>query len=116
MLLTSTFIPTHTGILYKTVTFSETGEEIYSDPVPLRFFVVRIRNQTRTTSVRTDQSGSQGRAMEDVFDGRILVHPEIEPEMNQVVFLNNRNYVVNEVQPRWDMASNLNHYQVDLVL
>lgn len=116
MLIKTTFIPTHKGVLYKSVTFTGSGEEIPADPVPMRYSIIRIRNQTRTTSVRTDQSGSQGRAMEDVFDGRILVHPEIEPEMNQVVFVNNRNYVVNEVQPKYDMAANLNHYQVDLVL
>jgi len=98
------------------VTFSGTGKEIPSDPIPLRFSVIRLRNQSRETSVRTDQSGSQGRAAEDVYDGRILVHPEVEPQMNQCVKINGREYVIDEVQPRWDMAGNLNHYQVDLKL
>lgn len=116
MLRTTSFIPTHKGTLYRSVVFTETGREQYSDPVSLRFSVVRIRTQTRETSVRTDQSGSQGRAAEDVFDGRILCHPELEPMMGQGVKVNGYQYRVDEVQPRYDAAGNLNHFQVDLVL
>lgn len=102
------------------MSFTDTGREVVSDPVTMRYSVVRIRTQTRATSVRTDQSGSQGRANEDVFDGRILVHPDVTPEMGrQVQLLIGRNwytYTIDEVQPRFDASGALNHWQVDLTL
>lgn len=106
----------HTGTLYREIGYTETGREVPTDPVSFRYTVVRLRNQTRRTSVRTDQSGSQGRALEDVYDGRILVHPEIKPEMGEVVEVDGVMFKIDEVQPKWDMAHVLDHYQVDLVL
>ena len=116
MRLKTTFRPMHTGTLYRETGFTETGRPVYSDPVSMRFNVIRLRNQTRETSVRTDQSGSQGRALEDVYDGRILVHPEIEPMMGQVCDIKGVTFKIDEVQPKWAMDTVLSHYQVDLVL
>lgn len=82
----------------------------------MRFSVIRIRYQTRTTSVRTDQSGSQGRAEESVYDGRILVHPEVTPETGHKVLVHSVEFTVEEVQPRYDVNGMLMHWQVDLVL
>lgn len=116
MLRTTTFLPTHKGQLFQTVEYTGSGREVSTNPVPIRFSVVRIRYQTRTTSVRTDQSGSQGRAEQDVYDGRILLHPEVTPETGQQAVIDGHKFTIDEVQPRYDMAQNLNHWQVDLKL
>lgn len=113
---TTNFIPKHQGTLYTGVSYTDTGDELPANPVRMRFSVVRIRTATRDTSIRTDKSGSQSRAEETFYDGRILVYPDITPENDQVVSVLGVTYRINEVQPKFDALGNLNHYQVDLTL
>ncbi len=122
----STFIPHHKGVLFRVVEYSVTGSETPSDPVNIKYSVVFLRRKTRSTSVRTDQSGTQGRAEEEVFDGRILVAAwaqqpdgkqiELEPLEGGRIELNGRWYTVQEVQPRYGSFGLLDHWQLDLEL
>ena len=112
----STFSPTFRGQLYTVVRFTDTGRTIPSKPVAVRYSVVRIRYQSRTTSVRTDQSGSQGRAEEELFDARLLMESKIEPDLGMQIKLGQHWFTVQEVQPRYDAVGYFNHWQVDLNL
>jgi hypothetical protein len=111
------FLPTLKGTLYKGLTFNARGKETPSNPVPIRYTAIRTKLDVNLTSIRTDKSASQGRAEELVYDGRILVHPEVKPEEGQIVTLvDGKTYTIEVVQDIRESIGTIDHYQVDLLL
>lgn len=110
----TTFLPTMSGLLYTNTAYTETGRTQPTMPIPMRYSVVRLRYQSKRTSVRTDMSGTQGRAEEQMYDARLLVHPEITPELGQAVHMIGKWFEIQEVQPKYSLEGFLNHWQVDL--
>lgn len=76
--------------------------------------MIRIERQTKPTSIRTDKSGSQGRAEEMVVQGRLLLENRVEPINGDLVSFRGKTYKVVDVFPRFDMDALVNHYQVDV--
>jgi hypothetical protein len=66
------------------------------------------------TSIRTDKSGSQGRADESVVQGRLLIENRVEPTGGDLITVRGTTYKILDVFPRFDMDGLVNHYQVDI--
>jgi hypothetical protein len=76
--------------------------------------VVRIEQMTQPTSIRTDKSGSQGRAYEKIIAGRFLIENSKEPSSGDLITVRGKTYEVVDVFPRYDMDGLVNHFQVDI--
>lgn len=75
---------------------------------------MNIERKTQPTSIRTDKSGSQGRADEPVVQGRLLIENRVEPVGGDLIKFRGRTYRVVDVAERFDMDGLVNHYQVDI--
>lgn len=113
--LKSSFVPQQRAALYKLSGRTVDGEPILEYSSDVHFSPVRLDMSIGKSSVRTDKSGTQGRAEEEMFDGRILVHPEDFIKFNDVLEILGKKFQVVGIFPRFDMASVLHHYQVDLM-
>lgn len=78
--------------------------------------VVRMEEQSRTTSVRTDSSASQTTAMEEVATARLLVPAYITLRQGDHVTVSGFNLVVQAVHARYSVLGVLDHWQVDLTI
>lgn len=114
MFPTSTFIPQMFGQLKSPTGYTATGATQYGNPRKVGVSVVRLEHKTQPTSIRTDKSGSQGRADEEVVQGRLLLTNQIEPQNNDLIEVRGVTYKINSVYPRFDMDALINHYQVDV--
>lgn len=114
MFPTSTFIPQMRGTLRSPTGYTITGDTQYGLSRKIGLSVVRIERQTQPSSIRTDKSGSQGRADENVVQGRLLIEAKGVPANNDLVTVRGTTYRIVDVFPRYDMDGLVNHYQVDI--
>lgn len=113
----SLFRGTHTGQLSRASGFTSTGEPLVASVGSIRFRPIRLSTNLQETSIRTDRSGSQARADEETFQGRILVEPNADIRIDDRFEYQGKTYRVVEVFPRYtSMDGLLDHYQVDLTL
>lgn len=111
----TTFLPIMTGWLYKpSKSYTVTGEAKLTDPVMVRLTPIRLETGFQQTSIRTDKSGSQSRAEESVFQGRVLIHPKYDVKPGDILEVSEIRYKVESIWPRYEMNGVLHHYQVDL--
>lgn len=117
MFPTSTFIPQLYGEIRSASGFTVTGRPNFGSPRPVGLSVVRDEAKSQPTSIRTDKSGSQGRADEVVVKARLLIENLVEPKMGDLISYAigtvKRTYRVDGVYPRLDMDGLINHFQVD---
>lgn len=118
MFRSSIFRGTHIGqILKATSHFTSTGEPLFAPPKSIRFRPVKLSKSLEETSIRTDRSGSQARADEETFDGRVLIEPSVSVNIGDKFCFDGQEFIVSEVFPRYTaMDGLLSHYQVDLRL
>jgi hypothetical protein len=114
MLPTSTFIPQMRGYIRSPTGYLTTGDAVFGRPKSVGLSVVRIEKATQPTSIRTDKSGSQGRADESVVQGRLLIENRVRPANGDLITIHGTSYEVLDVYPRYDMDGLVNHYQVDI--
>lgn len=111
----SAFIPVNKGKLYKARDeYTVTGLRAFSQPVDIGLSVIRLAGSVTPTSVRADKSGTKGYADEELFKGRVLVHPRVKPKEGDLLEVFGEKYRVEGVRDVRDMAGKLDHYQVEL--
>lgn len=111
------FLPSHKGTLYTGANFDGRGKKVSSDPVRIRYTPIRTKTESEPTSIRTDKSASQGRAAEEIYDGRILMSRHVEPKFGHKVKLSDgQMFNIEVVQRIYESSGQLDHYQVDLML
>src|SRR5680860_267688 len=103
MFLTSTFIPQMQGQIKSPTGFTATGDATFGRPRSVGLSVVRIERMTQPTSIRTDKSGSQGRADENAVQGRFLLENRERPYGGDLIQVRGVLYEVLDVFPRYDM-------------
>lgn len=111
----SSFVPQQIANLYRVNGRTVDGEPVLRQDGVVWFSPVRLDMSIGKSSIRTDKSGTQGRAEEEMFDGRILVHPDYSLKFNDVLEIFDKKFQVVGIYPRFDMANVLHHYQVDLM-
>lgn len=114
MFQTSTFIPQLYGQLRSPTGYTVTGVPTFGLPRPVGLSVIRDESMSQPTSIRTDKSGSQGRADEVVVKGRLLIENQVVPKIGDLVSFLSNTYRIDRVFPRLDMDGLVNHYQVDV--
>jgi len=107
-------MPQMRGQIKSPTGFSVTGEATYGRSRSVGLSVARIEKATQPTSIRTDKSGSQGRADESVVKGRLLIENRIAPLNGDLITVRGTAYEILDVYPRYDMDGLVNHYQVDI--
>lgn len=101
--------------MYRVDGYTVTGQPKLSKPVEFGFAPVKLDMSIGKTSIRTDKSGSQSRAEEELFDGRILVKPSTVLQFDDIVEIGPKKFKVVTIHPRYEMNHELHHYQVDLM-
>lgn len=103
-----------TALLYPIPGYDVQGKSVLGEPEKIGIAPIRMESSLQQTTIRTDKSGSKNRATENIFQGRILVHPKHTIEQGQVVEIYGALYRVDSVWPRLEMNGVLHHWQVDL--
>lgn len=115
MFRTGTFIPTMRVAHIKRDGFSETGQPRFVvSKTKLGISPIRLETSVMATSIRTDKSGSKGRAEEEIQQGRVLIHPKAEFQIGDLIEVYGIKWRIQSVYPRHDMDGRLSHYQVDV--
>lgn len=114
MFPTSTFIPQIYGRIQSVAGFDRVGRPRFGPPRRVGISVIRNEQQSKTTSIRTDKSGSQGNADEVVVKGRLLLETHSNPKIGDLVSFMGETHRIDKVFPRLDMDGLINHYQVDI--
>ena len=101
------------------VEYAETGFDIYgrqvfSAPETVRCAVVSFDLAVQKSSVRADSSGSRGRAEQLEGVARFLFRPNVPIKTGDVVTKGNFVMSVIEVHPRYSVAGELDHNEVDM--
>lgn len=111
----SAFIPVNKGKLYKARNeYTVTGQRAFSQPVEVGLSVIRLASSVSPTSVRADKSGTKSYADEELFKGRVLIHPRVKPKEGDVLEVFGEKYLIEGVRDVRDMSGRLDHYQVEL--
>lgn len=111
----SAFIPTLKGKLIKAADeFTVSGSRLFAAPIPIGLSVVTLKTSVGHTSVRSDTSGSQSYADQEVEAGRVLIHPKVTPGEDDLVEINGQTFRISGVQPRYTLNGKIDHYQVEL--
>lgn len=111
----SAFIPVNTAYLQTTTgRFTAGGAPLMAEKVRVGISIVRLANQVGQTSVRADRSGSKSYADEEVFKGRILMHPRHKPQEGDVLTIHGVEYTIEGVREVFAMDGRIDHYQVEL--
>lgn len=111
----TTLISSQIGLRYTVGKYTVTGEAVLGEPEEFAFSPVYLEMSTGKTSIRTDKSGTQSRAEEELFDGRILIAPDVTLDFDDIVEFKDKKFRVVRIHPRYEMNHELHHYQVDLM-
>ncbi len=79
--------------------------------------IITFKLEDKHTSIRADTSGSQARANMQRSFARVLLTARTKAQMGAKLTFQQRpgeTFKVVEIQPRYDAAGRLHHYQVDL--
>lgn len=116
MFRSSTLRPLHTVMLSKKQGLSASGREQFAKAVPIGVSIVHLRQSFTATSVRTDQSGSKGRAEETLSDGRLMVDARHPVALGDLIEFDGISYRISSKHPRYAMDGRLHHTEVDLTI
>lgn len=109
------FIPNRTCLLRKKqYRYDVYGQAKYSDPVVVKFALVRFDLRIADTTVRADSSATRGNVQEFQASGRILIEKKTKPEHGDLVIFDERIFRIREVEPRYNVMGKLDHYECDL--
>lgn len=114
MFRTSTFIPTLKVNVEKQDGYSETGKPVFARAGRVGISPVRLESEYIETSIRTDKSGTKGRAEETVMKGRVLVEKTADIAKGDLLVIYADRWKIESIYPRHDMDGSINHFQVDL--
>lgn len=92
------------------------GKGTYESPKPALFAIVRLEEESSTTSVRTDSSASRGNANENTIAARFLFPISVKLKQGDIVEYLNYRMAVQSVWPRYSVTGTHDHWQVDLVM
>lgn len=109
------FIPNRSCILRKKMKeYDAYGQARFSQPVSIRFALVRFDTKVEDTTVRADSSATRGNVKEAQSSGRILIDKRHKPATGDLVTFNDRVFRIKEVEPRYNVLGALDHYECDL--
>ncbi len=96
----------------------QTGHDLYGKPtfgapVTVRCAPIRLEQDIKKTSIRTDKSGSQGAADEDIAVARILVEAKADIKRGDRVVCRGVILKVHTVYQRVSFENTISHWQVD---
>lgn len=91
------------------------GNSKHSYPVTVYCSVVKLSDESKSTSVRADSSASRGNAKEILSDARLLFKPNIPIKIGDRVEIHGFKLEVSSIRARFEASQNkIDHWQVDL--
>jgi len=107
--------PTLKGFVHKSGGYDVHGQPKPGVVRPFMFAPVKLKFSDQHTTVRTDSAGSHGSALETVADVVILVRPEVDAQLADVLTIVGHKVKVSAKHPRFTPGGRLDHYQLDCV-
>lgn len=108
------FVPNLNCRYKKRIGLDMYGAATYGPWVRAQCGLVRLEQDSMKTSVRTDSSASRGSAKEEIIIARILFPINVNLSQGDVVEASGFEMVVQSLWPRYSVAGELDHWQVDL--
>lgn len=109
------FIPNRTcHIRRKSKTADLYGQFTYGAKEAIRIALVRFDTKTEDSTVRADSSATRGNIKEYHASGRILVDRRHVPLNGDMVIVDKKVFNIKEVEPRYNVQGQLDHYECDL--
>jgi hypothetical protein len=108
------FIPNRTCHIRRKGPADLYGQYSYGDKEAIRFALVRFDTKTEDSTVRADSSATRGNIQEFHASGRILVAKKHVPKHGDIVIVDNKVFNIKEVEPRYNVQGQLDHYECDL--
>jgi hypothetical protein len=90
------------------------GQYSYGAKEAIHFALVRFDTKIEDSTVRADSSATRGNIKEYHASGRILVHKRHSPLHGDLVIINKRVFNIKEVEPRYNVLGQLDHWECDL--
>jgi hypothetical protein len=98
-------MPGHTG----------SGDALFGPRKRIPYSLVRFDLKVDDSTVRADSSATRGNVQEFHASGRILVPVSVKITWGDLLFINDQQFKVSEVEPRYNVLGILDHYEVDTV-
>lgn len=109
------FIPNRTcKIRRKGNSFDRYGKPVYQALQTIPFALVRFDTKTDDSTVRADSSATRGNVKEYHASGRILLPKTGDPKWGDLVIIDGKVFEIQEVEPRYNVLGQLDHYECDL--
>lgn len=109
----STFRPKIPMTIERPSGYDDYGAPTFGTPVQVFCAPIRLEQDIQKTSIRTDKSGSQGAADEDIAVARILVEAKADIKRGDRVVCRGVILKVNTVYQRVTFHNTIDHWQVD---
>lgn len=108
-----TFIPNRTCGLRRKNGVNGFGEPSFDSKITVPFALVRFDTKVEDSTVRADSSATRGNVKEFHASGRALFPVSVVPKWGDIIVIDNKVFMVKEVEPRYHVLGNLDHYEVD---
>lgn len=92
------------------------GEERLGDPVIIGCAIIKMMLKNMDSSVRADSSASRGAAIEQQLEGKILVEPTSNVEIDDQLVIDGIKVRVQSKFPRHSLSGKLDHYELTIGL
>lgn len=94
--------------------FNIYGQPIEGPPIPTKCAIVKLKAARTQTTLRTDTGASQGHGEEIVADVVLLMRPQLDVAIDDVVEVAGLKMRVESVQARYSVGSpSVHHLQVE---
>ena len=94
--------------------YDESGNRTWLPAIDVGISIVRLATNVDPTSVRADRSGTKSYADEQLEKGRVLMHPRVKPEEDDLLEISGDQFKITGVRKVFAMDGVLDHYQVEL--
>lgn len=108
------FIPNTRCTIRRRSAVNVYGKATYESPKPGLCAIVRLEQESNSTSVRADSSASRGSAKEEIIQARLLFPARTQLSKGDIVQVMHYVMVVQSVWPRHNVTGRLDHWQLDL--
>ena len=98
----------------KSKSFDAYGQPSYGQKENIRFALVRFDTKTEDSTVRADSSATRGNIKEFHASGRVLIDKRHIPVHGDILIVDNKVFRIKEVEPRYNVQGQLDHYECDL--
>jgi hypothetical protein len=109
------FIPNSRGMLYPLTGMNGDGEPTYGPGQIVRCAIAALNQAVMVTSVRTDSTATHGSSEETALKSEIMFPATVKTKIDDKFSVAGFNMRVTSVGPRYNVAGQLDHYEVNLL-